>query len=43
MPGVFAVGDVRHASVKGLAAAMGEGVTAMRLTSTQDTLGDRAA
>jgi thioredoxin reductase (NADPH) len=40
-PGVLAVGDVRHASVKGLAAAMGDGVTAMRLTL--DARSDQAA
>jgi thioredoxin reductase (NADPH) len=30
MPGVFAVGDVRHGSVKRVAAAVGEGATAVR-------------
>ena len=41
LPGVFAVGDVRHGSVKGLAAAVGEGATAIRLT--QDALSSQAA
>jgi len=31
MPGVFAVGDVRHGSVKRVAAAVGEGSVAIRL------------
>ena len=31
LPGVFAVGDVRHGSVKRVAAAVGEGSTAIRL------------
>jgi thioredoxin reductase (NADPH) len=30
MPGVFAVGDVRHGSVKRVAAAVGEGAVAVR-------------
>jgi thioredoxin reductase (NADPH) len=30
MPGVFAAGDVRHGSVKRVAAAVGEGATAVR-------------
>ena len=30
MPGVFAVGDVRHGSVKRVAAAVGEGSSAVR-------------
>jgi thioredoxin reductase (NADPH) len=41
MPGVFAAGDVRHGSIKRVAAAVGEGATAIReiheyLTSSQD-------
>jgi thioredoxin reductase (NADPH) len=31
LPGAFAVGDVRHGSVKRVAAAVGEGSTAIRL------------
>jgi thioredoxin reductase (NADPH) len=31
MPGVFAAGDVRHRSVKRVAAAAGEGSTAIQL------------
>jgi thioredoxin reductase (NADPH) len=31
MPGVFAVGDVRHGSVKRVASAVGEGSIAIRL------------
>jgi thioredoxin reductase (NADPH) len=31
LPGVFAVGDVRHGSVKRVAAAVGEGSIAIRL------------
>ena len=31
MPGVFAAGDVRHGSVKRVAAAVGEGSTAIQL------------
>jgi thioredoxin reductase (NADPH) len=31
LPGVFAVGDVRHGSVKRVASAVGEGSTAIRL------------
>jgi thioredoxin reductase (NADPH) len=31
LPGVFAAGDVRHGSVKRVAAAVGEGSTAIRL------------
>jgi thioredoxin reductase (NADPH) len=31
VPGVFAVGDVRHGSMKRVAAAVGEGSTAIRL------------
>lgn len=31
MPGVFAAGDVRHGSIKRVAAAMGEGATVVRL------------
>jgi thioredoxin reductase (NADPH) len=31
MPGVFAAGDVRHASVKRVAAAVGEGSIAVQL------------
>ena len=34
MPGVFAVGDVRHQSVKRVAAAVGEGSTAIQLVHT---------
>jgi thioredoxin reductase (NADPH) len=30
MPGVFAAGDVRHGSIKRVAAAVGEGATAIR-------------
>ena len=30
MPGVFAVGDVRHGSIKRVAAAVGEGSSAVR-------------
>jgi thioredoxin reductase (NADPH) len=31
VPGVFAAGDVRHASVKRVTAAMGEGATVVQL------------
>jgi len=31
LPGVFAVGDVRHGSMKRVAAAVGDGSTAIRL------------
>ena len=31
MPGVFAVGDVRHGSVKRVASAVGEGSIVIRL------------
>jgi thioredoxin reductase len=31
MPGVFAAGDVRHRSVKGVASAVGEGAIAIQL------------
>jgi thioredoxin reductase (NADPH) len=31
MPGVFAVGDVRHRSIKRVASAVGDGATAVRL------------
>jgi thioredoxin reductase (NADPH) len=31
LPGVFAVGDVRHGSVKRVASAVGEGSIAIRL------------
>ena len=31
MPGVFAAGDVRHRSIKRVAAAAGEGATAVQL------------
>jgi thioredoxin reductase (NADPH) len=31
LPGVFAVGDVRHGSVKRVASAVGEGSVAIRL------------
>ena len=31
MPGVLAAGDVRHGSVKRVAAAVGEGATAVQL------------
>ena len=31
VPGVFAAGDVRHASVKGVTTAMGEGATVVQL------------
>jgi thioredoxin reductase (NADPH) len=31
MPGVFAVGDIRHGSVKRVASAVGEGSIAIRL------------
>jgi thioredoxin reductase (NADPH) len=31
MPGVFAAGDVRHASIKRVASAVGEGATVIRL------------
>jgi len=37
VPGVFAVGDVRHASLKRVAAAVGEGSSAVR--SVHDHLG----
>jgi thioredoxin reductase (NADPH) len=30
MPGLFAVGDVRHGSMKRIAAAVGEGSSAIR-------------
>jgi thioredoxin reductase (NADPH) len=35
LPGVFAVGDVRHGSIKRVAAAVGEGATAIRLVHEQ--------
>ena len=31
LPGVFAVGDVRHGSVKRVASAVGEGAVAIRM------------
>jgi thioredoxin reductase (NADPH) len=31
MPGVFAVGDARHRSIKRVASAVGDGATAVRL------------
>jgi thioredoxin reductase (NADPH) len=31
MPGVFAVGDVRHGSIKRVASAVGEGSVAIQL------------
>jgi thioredoxin reductase (NADPH) len=31
LPGVFAVGDVRHGSIKRVASAVGEGSVAIRL------------
>jgi thioredoxin reductase (NADPH) len=34
MPGVFAVGDVRHSSIKRVASAVGEGSIAIRLVQT---------
>jgi thioredoxin reductase (NADPH) len=34
MPGVLAAGDVRHASVKRVASAVGEGSIAMRLAQS---------
>ena len=40
LPGVFAVGDVRHGSVKRVAAAVGEGATAIRLVHEQLSTGD---
>ena len=44
MPGVFAAGDVRHGSIKRVAAAVGEGSTAIQLVHeylqiTDDPLG----
>ena len=39
-PGVFAVGDVRHGSTKRVAAAVGEGSSAVR--SVYEHLADRA-
>jgi thioredoxin reductase (NADPH) len=44
MPGVFAVGDIRHGSVKRVAAAVGEGSVAIRLVDehlTRGQTGDR--
>lgn len=35
LPGVFAAGDVRHGSIKRVAAAVGEGATAIRLVHEQ--------
>jgi thioredoxin reductase (NADPH) len=40
LPGVFAAGDVRHGSVKRVAAAVGEGATAIRLVHEQLSTGD---
>jgi thioredoxin reductase (NADPH) len=40
LPGVFAVGDVRHGSVKRVAAAVGEGASAIR--SVHTAIGVRA-
>ena len=40
VPGVFAVGDVRHGSMKRVAAAVGEGATAVR--SVHTAIGVRA-
>jgi thioredoxin reductase (NADPH) len=34
VPGVFAVGDVRHGSMKRVAAAVGEGASAVRSVHT---------
>jgi thioredoxin reductase (NADPH) len=35
MPGVFAAGDIRHGSIKRVAAAVGEGATAATLVWEQ--------
>jgi len=40
VPGVFAVGDVRHGSMKRVAAAVGEGASAVR--SVHTAIGVRA-
>ncbi len=40
LPGVFAAGDVRHASVKRVTTAMGEGATVIQLVH-QQLEGDR--
>jgi len=39
MPGLFAVGDVRHGSMKRIAAAVGEGSSVIR--SVHQAIGDR--
>jgi thioredoxin reductase (NADPH) len=43
MPGVFAVGDVRHGSVKRVAAAVGEGSVAVQLVHRLAAPGDPSA
>jgi thioredoxin reductase (NADPH) len=42
LPGVFAAGDVRHGSIKRVAAAVGEGATAIRLVHEQLSTGQAA-
>ena len=42
LPGVFAVGDVRHGSMKRVAAAVGDGATAIRLIHDYLALGPPA-
>ena len=39
LPGVFPAGDVRHGSIKRVAAAVGEGATAIRLVHEQLSTG----
>jgi thioredoxin reductase (NADPH) len=43
MPGVFAVGDVRHGSVKRVAAAVGEGSVAVQLVHRLAAVGEQSA
>ena len=43
MPGVFAVGDVRHGSVKRVAAAVGEGSVAVQLVHRLAAVGEASA
>ena len=43
LPGVFAAGDVRHASVKRVTTAMGEGATVIQLVHQHLEVGERTA
>jgi len=43
LPGVFAAGDVRHASVKRVTTAMGEGATVIQLVHQHLEAGERTA